>query len=360
MPVSPDGARLFAKALADLYGDAAQHLIALVARRLAAGITDPGWAERKLAEILRLRGDAQRYVARLAQQSGGTVLDLLTEAYASGVLAAGGPGVREASPGIVATNRAAVQAYAAELAGTLASTHTRILRATEDIYRDVISQVAGQGVTGVQTRREVASRAMRRFAAHGITGFTDRAGRNWELSSYVEMASRTTIGQAHVQGGLDRYTQQGRYLVIVSDSPEECPLCRPFERRVLSLSGREPTPQELGQHPYGGSLAHARDEGFMHPNCTHSVSAFVPGLTQVKPPDENPQGYEDRQEQRALERAVRESKRRLAVSKAMGFEPHIRQDGARLAADQAALRTFIEEHDRKEYVSRQRVNLSYR
>jgi hypothetical protein len=133
-----------------------------------------------------------------------------------------------------------VQAYAAELAGRTSATHTRILRTAEDVYRTGVADVAGQVITGVQTRREAAARAVTRLTAAGITGFTDRAGRNWELGSYVEMAARTTVGQAHVQGGLDRYTQQGRDLVIVSDAPEECAKCRPFEGRVLSLSGREP------------------------------------------------------------------------------------------------------------------------
>lgn len=225
MPVSPDGGRAFAKALADLYADAAAHLLAIVSQRLAAGIDRRGWAENKLSEVLRLRRDAQRLVTALADQADAAIFDLLADAYAAGVLAAGGPGVREASPGIVAANRGAVQAYAAELAGTVQATHTRMLRSAEDVYRRVIADTAGQVVTGVQTRREAAARAVSRLAAQGVRGFTDRAGRSWELGSYVEMATRTAAGQAHVQGGLDRYTQQGRYLVIVSNAPEECGLC---------------------------------------------------------------------------------------------------------------------------------------
>lgn len=267
MPVSPDGGARFAKALADLYGDAAAHLIALVARRLAAGITERGWAEQKLSDVLRLRRDAQRFVTTLADQADATLYDLLADAYASGVLAAGGPGVTDAAPGIVAANRGAVQAYAAQLAGTVQTTHTRILRTAEDIYQRVIADATGQVVTGVQTRREVAARAVSRLAGAGVTGYTDSRGRNWELASYVEMATRTTAGQAHVQGGLDRYAQTGRELVIVSDAPEECEKCRPFEGRVLSLTGREPTDAELGGHRYGGTLAQARSDGFMHPNA---------------------------------------------------------------------------------------------
>lgn len=348
MPVSPDGGARFAKALADLYGDAAQHLIGLAADRLAAGITQPGWVETKLAEVLRLRRDSQRYVAALADQVDGQLLELLTEAYAAGVLAAGGPGVREAAPGIVATNRGAVQAYAAELAGTVKTTHTRILRATEDIYQRVVADVAGQAVTGVQTRREVAARAVSRLAAAGVTGFQDRAGRRWMLDSYVEMAARTTVGQAHVQGGLDRFAQQGRYLVIVSNAPEECELCRPYEGRVLSLTGREPTAGEVEGHRYAGTLAQARAAGFQHPNCRHSISAFIPGLTKPLPAaTADPDGDRLRQEQRRLERGVREAKRMVAGAAPFGDTQEGRMAQAMLRLRQRNLREFVAEHDRK-------------
>lgn len=347
MPVSPDGGARFAKVLADLYGDAAAHLIGLVADRLAAGIDRPGWAEQKLSEILRLRRDTQRFVATLADQADSSIYDLLAQAYAAGVLAAGGPGVKEAAPGIVATNRDAVQAFAGDLAGTVQSTHTRILRTAEDVYRRVIGDVAGQAITGAATRREVAARAMSRLAGAGIRGFEDRAGRNWELTSYVEMAARTTIGQAHTQGGLDRYTQQGVDLVVVSDAPEECKLCRPFEGRVLSLSGREPTESELGGNSYAGTLRAARSAGFQHPNCRHAVSAFVPGLTRVKAATADPEGDEQRQQQRALERGVRDAKRKVAGAEPFGDTQELRMAQALLRLRQLKLRQFVDEFDRK-------------
>ncbi|WP_167760404.1 phage minor capsid protein [Blastococcus sp. CT_GayMR16] len=348
MPVSPDGGARFAKILADLYSDAAAHLIGLVSNRLAAGIDQRGWAEQKLSDTLRLRRDAQRFVATLGDEVDANLYDLLADAYSSGVLAAGGPGVAEAAPGIVAANRGAVQAYAAELAGTVKSTHTRMLRSAEDIYQRVIADVAGQVVTGVQTRREVAAKAVSRLAGAGVRGFTDRAGRNWELSSYVEMATRTTAGQAHVQGGLDRYTQTGRDLVIVSDAPEECEKCRPFEGRVLSLSGREPTAEEVKGHRYAGTLREARSRGFMHPNCRHALAGFTPGLT--KPPARDtadPEGDKLRQEQRALERGVRDAKRKVAGAAPFGDTEELRAAQALVRLRQFKLRAFVGEHDRK-------------
>lgn len=358
MPVSPDGGARFAKVLADLYGDAAAHLLGLVSQRLATGIDQRGWAETKLSDILRLRRDAQRFVATLADQTDTSLYELLAEAYAAGVLQAGGPGVTEARAGIVAANRGAVQAYAAELAGTLQSTHTRILRAAEDVYRRVIGDVTGQVITGVQARREAAARAVSRLAGAGITGYTDARGRSWELSSYAEMATRTTAGQAHVQGGIDRYTQQGRYLVVVSDAPEECKLCRPFEGTVLSLTGREPTDGEVEGHRYGGTLAYARSAGFMHPNCRHTISAFIPGLTRPPTkPTADPEGDQERQQQRYHERQVRDAKRKVAAAEPFGDTAELRAAQALVRVRQLKLRMFLDDTGRKADVSRRRTSL---
>lgn len=357
MPVSPDGGVRFAKALSDLYGDAAAHLITLVSRRLAAGITDPGWAENKLSEVLRLRRDGQQLLTRLAAATDDVGLQLLLDAYGSGVLAAGGPGVTQAAPGIVATNRGAVQAYAAELAGTVSQTHTRILRTAEDVYRRTVADVAGQVVTGVQSRREAAARTVARFAAQGVTGFTDKAGRNWELGSYVEMATRTAAGQAHVQGGLDRYAQRGRYLVIVSDAPEECEKCRPYEGRVLSLTGREPPPDDVAGHRYGGTLAAARAAGFMHPNCRHALDAFTPGLT--RPPrgaTADPRGDRDRQYQRRLERDIRDAKRKVAGAEPFGDTQTLRMAQALLRLRRRKLRDFVAETGRRRLPARESIS----
>lgn len=361
MSVSPDGGRAYAKVLADLYGDAAQQLIDLVARRLARGITDPGWAEVKLSQILALRQETATLVRALERDAYQIVAEQMIEAYQAGILSAGGPGATADGAGLVATNRAAVEALAADTARTLAATHTRILRTSEDVYRRVIAETAGQVVVGAQSRREAAARAVARFAQQGVTGFVDAKGRNWELASYAEMATRTAAGQAHIQGGLDRYEQQGRYLVIVSDAPEECSLCRPFEGRVLSITGREPPPTDIEGHRYGGTLATARAAGFLHPSCRHALSPFVPGLTRPRTaPTADPEGDRLRQRQRALERAVRESKRRVAGVQPFGDTVELGRERALLARRREALRSFVADNDRKSYVSKARVSLTSR
>jgi len=129
----------------------------------------------------------------------------------------------------------AIEALTQETLGNVLATHTGILRSTMDAYRSVIAESSSGVLLGDQTRRQAAQAALNRFAQKGITGFVDSAGRGWSMESYTEMALRTGCGRAAVQGHVDRLTANGLDLVIVSDAPRECPLCRPWEGKVLSI-----------------------------------------------------------------------------------------------------------------------------
>jgi hypothetical protein len=161
------------------------------------------------------------------------------------------------------------------------------------------------------------------------------------------MAVRTAAGRAAIQGHTDRLAAAGQQLVVVSDAPLECPLCRPWEGRVLALSGA-PGPREVAvQHAtrdgetvrvhVAGTLPEARAAGLLHPNCRHNVGIYLPGITRRPQSPPHPQGatYEDTQRQRYYERQVRAWKRRQAVAL---DEAARRRAGRQVRAYQARIR----------------------
>lgn len=298
----PDLALRLAKAVADVYGEAAQRMLEVVAGRLARGVDEPGWAERKLLEQVALRDQAQVIVDKLATAGPAAVETAVRQAFEQGA----SDGAAELGTAMGRTNTHAVDALVREAVSGVTSTHGQILRTALDAYREVIAHTAAPGVvTGTVTTRQAAQQALNRLADQGITGFRDRAGRRWELESYTEMATRTAAGRAQVDGTLDQFVADGRDLVIVSDAPEECRVCRPWEGKVLSISGRTPG------YP---SVTEARNAGLLHANCRHALRAYVPGLTRKMTHTADPHGDAIRQEQRALERAKRQALRRQAVA----------------------------------------------
>lgn len=349
--IDPDIPLRLSKTVADIYSDASTQLLDIVARRLARGIDQPGWAEAKLAEILQLRNDAQAIVERLQVLGPDAVTSLLDEAAAAVAKAASAEVTATLTP---ATNSPAVAALARQTIGQLQGTHLQILRTIPDIYRQVVAETSAPGVvTGSVTRRQAAARALDRFAAKGVTGFVDRAGRRWELETYAEMTARTASGRAMIQGRLDTYQADGRDVVIVSDAPEECKVCRVFEGKLLSISGRS-VGQTVGGKRVIDSVSGAQAKGLHHPNCRHDLRPFVPGLTKPMSDTADPDGDALRQRQRALERRIREAKRRVAAAEPFGG-PELAKAKARLTAAQADMRGFIDDTGRKRLRSREQL-----
>lgn len=224
--LDPEYLRMVSKVISDIYGDATSQMIRLVASRLAKGLdVDDSWATRKLLELVDLRAQITEVIEQLDGKVATSVAELMDAVAAKGAKVAATELAVTGSP-LSATSTRAVEALARQTVDRLTGTHSQILRGTLDVYRQVVAEVSAPGVvTGTVTRRQAAQRAVDRWARQGVTGFVDRAGRNWEIESYAEMTTRTAGGRAMMEGSIDQYQAEGRNFVIVSDSPEECSVC---------------------------------------------------------------------------------------------------------------------------------------
>lgn len=343
-----------AEATAAVYRHHEQLLIAHMAKQLRSREAGPDWAGAKLAAMRRLRSYAENVVANLDGQMSEQVEQSIALAYRRGGAAAmeemgrlSGAStrdlatIREALPGAQAVNRLVSSGVS-----TLRGTHLRILRWALDTYRAAVGAGSSSVLLGTHTRLRAAQVAWEDLITRGITGFTDRSGRNWELASYVEMAMRSTTAQAAVEGHLDRLSDAGIDLVIVSNAPQECSRCRPWEGKVLARRG--PTGDLQVQHgtqnrlitvTVAGTVDQAVAAGLMHPNCRHSLSAYLPGVTKAPTNTADPEGDKARQELRRLEREVRKSKR--AEAGALTPEAKARA-AARVRAYQARIREHVD------------------
>lgn len=353
MAIRPDDAATLAKGVAELYSEAETTLLQRIAAALAKGNDAPDWAETKLLGIQALRAQADGILTDLAGNVPGAVERAVGIAYNRGIATAGGDltgaGLAAGAFAEVTPTGAAAAIVSVTLA-RLTPMSFQIRRAVTDVYQQVVTQVAAQTALGTITRREASAKILTRLASQGVTGFRDVAGRNWAMSSYAEMAARTSASNAMLQGHTDRITELGIDTVIVSNAPEECAACRPFEGKVLSLSGRT-TGRLRDGRKITASLSEAKGDGLFHPNCRHSLSIYLPGITKTPTDTADPKGDALRQQQRAYERRIRELKRQDAIAQEFGG-PAAKQSRAKLKAKTAEFTQWREEYDRK--------NLSYR
>jgi hypothetical protein len=367
MPVSPALAEDLAAAITVLYEDAELALIEILRDALAKGIDSPRWAELKLRSIGDLRQAVETVANALQQDANGRVAEALATAYGRGRQAAVAElgaldigrelNARRVLPGAPAADR-----LAASFAADTRPLYQRITRAVLDVFRGVTTRAAGTQLLTGMARRDASQRAIDEFARRGVTGFVDSRGRAWELAAYAEMAIRSVTARAAIDGHIDAMAEVGQGLVIVSNAPLECEVCRPWEGEVLALSGApgprtvrtehtiQPTglrgvlrpPTTVAVH-IAGTLPEARAKGLFHPNCRHSLSLYLPGVT-TRPPDHATPGttYEDTQRQRAIERHIRTWKRRQTA--AMDDEARAKA-AAKVRAWQKAAREHVAAHE---------------
>lgn len=341
--VDPDELVRLSLRLEQLYADVEVSLLRYIAKRLARGLGDDDWAVKRLGEAGVVRSRARRIVSSLQRERDKEVVRMVMAAHAAGAESAA------RTTGIAATiatvdSEAASRALVHALSGNLSQADLSILRSADDIYRRVIANVTARGLADEFTRRAAAQAALDMFADTGITGFTDMAGRNWSLTSYAEMACRTAVNSAARQGVFDELRADGRDLVIVSGSPSCCEMCAPWEGEVLSLDGMTSGYPTLGE---------AEADGLFHPNCSHTADPYIEGLTKRTAVQRgDPERYAARQEQRYLERGLRQWKMREAVAL---DDAAAARAAAKVSEWESRLRQHITANDLKRLPYRERI-----
>lgn len=154
------------------------------------------------------------------------------------------------------------------------STYQRLLdvdqiigRRVDDVYRAAQLEEVQGTITGTKNWKQMAKSLRANLADRGITGFIDRAGRSWEMTTYTEMVAKTSTKEIFLQGSANRLLEHDIDLVRISDTSWSgiCEKCKRWKGRVVSLTGRTPG------YP---TLTEARADGVFHPGCTHIYMAY--------------------------------------------------------------------------------------
>lgn len=197
-------------------------------------------------------------------------------------------------------------------------------RLESDLFRQIGIEKAVESLAegrGALTKTEEVIQAVKE---QGITAFVDKAGHEWSLRSYGNMAVRTTVRQAQVAAVLTNDDEQDLYEIIKIGTT--CPICAVYEGRVYSKSGTSPFYPPLSDAFGKINPAGANDlsNSFLniHPNCLHSLTAYtekgktpqqVEKMRRFSNPETNPydhdprskkqkQAYEEKERNRAIYR----------------------------------------------------------
>lgn len=141
----------------------------------------------------------------------------------------------------------------------------QVSKSGNQLYDQIVEAIAKNPPNSEAGRRRVAQQLLDTFNKKGITGFVDKAGRNWNLVSYVEMATRTATTALAREAHVKQLTKLGLDVVRVTVMPDCNPLCLPFQGRLLSLTGR--VKKNYHGEEVVATLAEALIRGYNHPNA---------------------------------------------------------------------------------------------
>ena len=160
----------------------------------------------------------------------------------------------------------AVELLQANLTGRMYAATQVVGRQVADAYRRAGLWAIQQGLIGGETTREVSKRIVADLRKRGLTAFVDKRGREWNLRNYADMVAQTTTMEAELQGTANRLLEAGEDLVQISEHLDECERCRPWEGKIISLTGA------TKGYP---TLEEAKAAGLFHPRCLHAMRPWT-------------------------------------------------------------------------------------
>ena len=272
-------------------------------------------------------------------------------------------------PELAPNQMQAFQAYYKQSADKLNLVNTVMLESTQQAYAATVSDVTqrlqrtqgilnaatGEVVTGVSAYNQAVRGAVRRMVDNGLTGFIDHGGHRWSPEAYAAMDIKTTMFNTARAAVWERNEEYGNDLYQVSSHNGARPLCYPWQGKVISRADAVREVEDLDGskiHVYAQSdTSYGQAAGLFGVNCGHYPMTFIPGFSTVKgePQDEeeNAKTYAESQQQRELERRLREERRDLAVMRAQGApESEILHQKERIKAADTAIEDFCSDTGR--------------
>ena len=240
---------------------------------------------------------------------------------------------------------------------------TQQLQDRQNATQRALNVAAGQVLTGAQTRTQALREALKQISEESLTGFVDRRGRSWSPEAYVNMNIRTTVHNAAIQATQSRMQDFGAQVFQVSSHAGARPLCYPYQGKFYSWdnsygsielgNGSVVSYEPLNVTSYGEAA------GLFGINCGHYPIPVVPGVTiphgadNIQPEEENDEAYKESQEQRALEREIREAKRIVEMEGPFATPA----DRQAVKDAQAAMREFINRTGRTRRYDREQIGI---
>lgn len=183
---------------------------------------------------------------------------------------------RGLSAGFFQTNQKRLDALMNAVEHDMKTAQTAVLRYANDQYRKIIFQSQVAASSGAITYEKAVDMATSDFLKSGLNCITYSNGAVHNIVSYADMAVRTASKRAYLMGEGQKRQEWGISTVILNKRFNACPLCMPFEGKVLIDDVWSGGSSKDGPYPL---MSLAMAAGLYHPNCKDKHSTYFEGIS---------------------------------------------------------------------------------
>ena len=249
---------------------------------------------------------------------------------------------------------------------TFSQINNSMLRSAGEHYTKIVHGVETSIMSGVMTVDQAVARSVRAFAQEGLTGFVAKNGAGWTPEAYARMIIQSDLKNAVSAAQEERYKEYGNNYVEISAYAGARPKCAEDQGYIYALDDDTTPIEDLDGNTIEvrawSSSSYGEPDGILGINCGHSRWAFVPGISTQSNRNEdidrteNDKKYKERQQQRYIERNIREAKREKVLLQEAGAPKRYIEDAqAKVSEWQDRATKFVSETNGTRYYDREQI-----
>ena len=340
----------YGKDLVNLIDDIQLGIILKIAKQLAKGkdLDDSAWSVLMLTQAVKLQRDISGIISKSVGKQQKEILAIKDRAIKAGLtdtdIQLARLGSVQSPDKFIAANIKVLDTVSSKLTTDLLSANLTMLNQSSLDYTKLVTDSLAKKELGNITRDQAVKQVLSDWSKSGIPALKDSLGRKWQPDVYVNMVVRTNSLQIAKQTQERRALDYGYDLILTSQHSDQSPEHAPYANKIYSLTGNDPN------YP---PFSVATSAGFMtRPNCRHTYSFYFKG-DKPKTLTGTSKNYEASQQQRKIERRIRELKRQKVALEALGED--ISLINQKIKGAQSDMRTFITESGRTRRPNREQA-----
>lgn len=229
--------------------------------------------------------------------------------------------------------------------------NTTLPKSVQATYKDIIETTVAKVVTGMATHQSALDETIMKFQQRGFYGYTDRAGRRRRADDYARTVIKTTVRRTFNKMRMRPAQELGIDTFYYSIKAAAREMCAPLQNQIVT-TGQART--EEGVKIYAlDDYGYGKPGGCQGINCGHTMTPFIPGANYMPDIDDDLKDLTEEQaienaniqsKQRAMERAIRNSKEQLHVAEIMHNDELTDKYKTKLRDQKRALKSYIDDH----------------